>query len=113
MRSNEEMIKAVHEREAEMRRARRKRQNLWMGGGVAVCALVLIALLVVYMPTIYERLSPERPVTMQASALADSGVLGYAVIGIVAFLLGIAVTVFCVLLRSRRDEEKNGHDRDH
>ena len=106
------MLKAVHGRAAEMRRQKRRRQNIWMGSGAMVFALAVIVLMVMNMPAITERLAPENAATMQASILTDSGLLGYAVVGIVAFLLGIAVTVFCMLLRSKREEEDKPHDRD-
>ena len=45
--------------------------------------------------------------SMSASIFTDSGYLGYIVIGIVAFLLGCAVTVFCLRLRKwQKDKEK-------
>jgi len=113
MRTNEEMLAAVHDRATEMNRARRKRRTFFMGGGAGVLALVLIVLLASIMPSFQGRWAPDKSVTLQASVLADSGMLGYVVVGIVAFLLGIAVTVFCVLLHNRRDKEEQGCDRDH
>ena len=112
MRTNKEMIRAVHDRAANMRRQQRRRRNILLGSGATALALAVIALMVINMPAITERLAPESATTMQASILTDSGLLGYAVVGIVAFLLGITVTMFCVLLRSRHDEEEKGHDRD-
>lgn len=113
MLTNKEMLKAVHTRAAEMNRARQKRLTLFMGGGAVVLALVLIVLLASVMPSFQERLAPDTSVTLQASVLADSGMLGYVVVGIVAFLLGIAVTAFCVLLHNRRNGEEQGCDRDY
>lgn len=112
MRTNEDMLKAVHSRAAEMRRQKRRRQNILLGGGAAVFALAVIALLAANMPAVTERLAPENAAGMQASILTGSGMLGYAVVGILAFLLGVSVTVFCGLLRNRRDEEEKDHDRD-
>lgn len=111
MRTNEEMLRAVHDRAGQMRRDKVRRQNTLMGGGAVLCAMVLMALIVVNMPSVMDNLPPKPANTMQASILTDSGVLGYAVVSIVAFLLGVAVTAFCMMLRNRTGEEKN-HDRD-
>ena len=40
---------------------------------------------------------------MNASIFSDSGVSGYLVIAILAFLLGITVTVFCFRLKKYMD----------
>ena len=45
---------------------------------------------------------------MHASIFAGSGALGYIVIAIIAFLLGVALTMFCIRLREwqeRKDKE--------
>lgn len=112
MRTNEDMLRAVHQRADRMRRDGQKRRRLWMGGGAAAGALAIVILLAVRMPSLTEGLVSVRTNTMQASMLTESGALGYAVTGVVAFLLGAAVTVFCFTLRSRRGGEKNDHDRD-
>ena len=111
MRTNKEMLNAVHARAEGIKRARRMRQTRILGGSAAVLALALIVLLAAVMPAFQGHWTPDTS-TMQASALADSGMLGYAVVGIVAFLLGVSVTVFCVLLRKQNDEEGQDRDRD-
>ena len=47
---------------------------------------------------------------MSASIFSGSGYLGYIVIGIVAFLLGCAVTVFCFRLRKWQKDKENEDD---
>ena len=112
MRSNEEMLRAVHERAAALDRAKRKKRRLLMESGVVALALALIVLLASAMPSLQERWTPDATLSLQASALTDSGMLGFVVVGILAFLLGVAVTVFCVLLRDKRDREDDRRDRD-
>ena len=112
MRTNDEIIKAVHDRAAEMKRAKRKRQTLLMSGVAVACALVLIVLMGSFMPSPQRQWASDDSAALQASMFSDSGVLSYVVVGIIAFLLGIAVTVFCVLLRRWRDEEEKPDDRD-
>ena len=114
MRTNEEMLHAAHGRVSERRRARSRRRTILVGGGAAACAVALIAPMALAMPAFQDKLVPGNvSAAMQASILADSGALGYAVVGIVAFLLGVAVTVFCVLLRKQQNGEEDRHDREH
>ena len=112
MRTNEEMLRAVHDRAGQMLRNRIRRQNILMGGSAVLCAVALMVLIVVNMPSVMDKLPPKISNTMQASILTDSGVLGYAVVSIVAFLLGVAVTAFCMMLRNRNNGENKNHDRD-
>lgn len=112
MRTNEEILKAVHDKSEQMRRNRRKRQDILLGGSAFVFAVALIALTVVHMPSIMETIMPAGTVSMQASILTNSGLLGYAVVAIIAFLLGTAVAVFCGMLRVRRKKEDQANDRD-
>ena len=112
MRTNDEIIKAVHDRAAEIKRAQRKRQALLMGGGAVACALALVVLLASIISSLHWKQHSDNSIALQASMMADSGALGYVVVGILAFLLGIAVTVFCILLRRWRDGEEKPHDRD-
>ena len=43
---------------------------------------------------------------MNESGLSASGILEYAAVAAVAFLLGAAVTAFCMLLRKQRRQEE-------
>ena len=44
---------------------------------------------------------------MNASIFGDSEILGYIVIGIAAFLLGVALTIFCYRIgRMHKDQDK-------
>lgn len=114
MRTNEEMLHAVHGRASRMRRARSRRRTILAGGGAAACAVALIALMALAMPSFQDKLVPGHAgAAMQASILGDSDALGYVAVGIVAFLLGVAVTVFCMLLRKQQNGEEARHDREH
>ena len=42
---------------------------------------------------------------------ANKGFLGYVVVGILAFLLGISVTLMCDILHKRNKERNEGNDR--
>ena len=108
MRTHEERIAAMHARAAELNRARRARKVRIMqisGAAVACAATIMLA---VFMPHIsdFETNTNAGPT---GSVFADSGALGYIVIAIIAFLLGVALTMFCIRLsewQKRKDKEE-------
>ena len=111
MRTDEELLAAVHRRSSEIRRQRRARrvrltQALALATGAA--AAVILALNI---PNPHSFDPAENRAMMQASLLADGGSLGYVAVAILAFLLGIAVALFCFYLK--KNEKEDGHDREH
>ena len=109
MRTHEERIAAMHSRAAELNKAQRKRKVRIMqfaGSAVAFAATIMLA---VFMPRIsdFETNTNAWPT---GSVFADSGALGYIVIAIIAFLLGVALTMFCIRLsewQKRKDKEES------
>jgi len=109
MRTNEERLTAVHARASELRREKRAKQTrLWGAAGVLLC-LALAAAPAMWMPRFAAMLS-GAPDTMSASIFAENGALGYLVTALLAFLLGVSATMFCLHLRKWR-EEKDREDR--
>jgi len=53
----------------------------------------------------------QMPMHDTASIFANKGFLGYVVVGILAFLLGISVTLMCDILHKRNKERNEGNDR--
>ncbi len=113
MRSDNEMLKAVHDRANEMLRKQRRRRDRLLAGAVLSCAAAVIVLTILAVPSLTGKNVPASAASVQAGLLADSGILGYAAVCIVSFLLGIAVTVFCLLLRKKRNTEEKPNDRNH
>ena len=111
MRSNEERINAMHARAAELdkqKRARRVRIIQAAGAAVSFAAAVIFA---VFIPRLadFEAESPIGPADsaggMRASIFGDSVALGYIVISVIAFLLGVTLTVFCFRLRKWQEHK--------
>ena len=104
MRTNEERIAALHTRAAELEKEKREqRVRILQAVSATVCfaAVIVLALL---MPGFAENFAGGSPQNgMSASMLSDSSALGYIVIGIVAFLLGVSVTIFCFRLKKWED----------
>ena len=115
MRSHEERVaeakRRIAAREQENRRQRDRRT-------VALAAAACLALLVgasLAMPGIAARIQINDYAGFETAAgiFRSSAALGYIVIGLFAFLLGVCVTVLCFRLRQmhredRRDTESEG-----
>lgn len=108
MRTNEERIRAMHEWAAKMEsESRRRMAGLFSSLSVAAGFIVVI-FLSFYLHGVNGAVNSAFPVGgMSASIFSDSSVLGFIVIGIVAFLLGIAVTLFCMYLKKWKDEKED------
>ena len=108
MRTNEERIAAMHRRAAELERKKRERVARVLSFSAVAACLVMIIGLSFSIPRVMDTMdiSGMARVTegVNASLFATAGVLGYVVTGILAFLLGIAVTVLCFRLKMWKDE---------
>ncbi len=119
MRSDEERKAELHRRAAEYKYKRRVRQEMIIGiVGAAACFAVVIALAAA-MPALMDGIAafPAASGSMRASIFSENGALGYIVIGIIAFLLGISTALLCFRVRKWRHNERkkpeDNNDRDH
>ena len=109
MRSHEERVVETKRRIAAMERKKRLRRNtVTMASTVAACLVLLIGASLA-MPGIAESIQTGDYSGFEtaASIFHRGAALGYIIIGLLAFLLGVCVTVLCVRLRqmSREDEQ--------
>ena len=112
MRSHEERVVETKRRIAKIEREkRRRRDKITMISAVAAFLALLIGASLA-MPGIAANIQTgnysgfETP----ASIFHGSAALGYIVIGLLAFLLGVCVTVLCFRLRQMNRED--GQDRE-
>ena len=109
MRSHEERITETKRRIAKIERENRLRRNtITMVSAVAACLALLIGASLA-MPGIAAsiRTGNYSGFETTASMYGGGAALGYIVIGLLAFLLGVCVTVLCFRLRqmNREDEQ--------
>ena len=115
MRSHEERVAEAKRRIAKIEREKRLRRNtLAMASAVAACLVLLIGAPFV-MPGIAAKIQTGDYSGFETAASIFHGgaALGYIVIGLLAFLLGVCVTVLCFRLRqmSREDgQDKESED---
>ena len=109
MRSHEERVAEAKRRIAKIERAKRLRRNtITMASAVAACLVLLVGTSFA-MPGIAARIQTGDYSGFETAASIFHGgaALGYIVIGLLAFLLGVCVTVLCFRLRqmSREDDQ--------
>ena len=114
MRSHEERVAETKRRIAKMERGKRLRRNkITMASAVAACLVLLIGASLA-MPGIAASIrTGDYSGFETAASMYGGGALGYIVIGLLAFLLGVCVTVLCFRLRQMnredgQDEESEG-----
>ena len=115
MRSHEERVAETKRRIAARQRENRLRRNtITMVSAVAACLVLLIGASLA-MPGIAANIQTGDYSGFEtaASILHGAAALGYIVIGLLAFLLGVCVTVLCFRIRqlSRENaQDKEGED---
>ena len=112
MRSHEERITETKRRIAARERKERRRRNKITVFAAATASLVLIIGVSFIMPHIAANIQTGDYSGFEtAASIFHGGVaLGYIVIGLLAFLLGVCVTVLCFRLRQMNRED--GQDRE-
>ena len=115
MRSHEERVAEAKRRIANIEREKRLRRNaITMASAVAACLALLVGASLA-MPGIAASIQTGEYSGFETAASIFHGgaALGYIVIGLLAFLLGVCVTVLCFRLRqmSREDgQDKESED---
>ena len=110
MRSHEERVTETKRRIAKIEREKRLRRNtVTMASAVAACLALLIGASLA-MPGIAASIQTGNYSGLETAASIFHGgaALGYIVIGLLAFLLGVGVTRFCFRRRQMsRADDKN------
>lgn len=107
MRSHEERITETKRRIAKIeQKKRRRRDTITMASAVAVCLVLLVGTSFA-MPGIAASIQTGDYSGFETAASMYGGgaALGYIVIGLLAFLLGVCVTVLCFRLRQMNRED--------
>ena len=120
MRSHEERVAETKRRIAQIEREKRRRRNtVTMASAEPACLALLIGASFA-MPGIAASIQAGDYAGFETAASMYGGgaALGYIVIGLLAFLLGVCVTVLCFRLRQmnrddtqdKESEERHGAD---
>ena len=110
MRNHEERVAETKRRIAKIEREKRLRRNkITMASAVAACLVLLIGASLA-MPGIAASIQTGDYSGFEtAASMYGGGAFGYIVIGLLAFLLGVCVTVLCFRLHqmNREDDQNN------
>lgn len=114
MRTNEERAGLVHKRAAEIKRERQKKKQRALDMSCIAACLILVIGLGLFMPELAAGIpSGEVHHAFGAASLVGShAALGYILMGLMAFLLGVFVTVLLYRLhrRNERKQQENSND---
>ncbi|MBO4352628.1 MAG: hypothetical protein J5818_03950 [Eggerthellaceae bacterium] len=107
MRSTDERIVAVQVRSRALQRHRNQRRNVVVTALSAVVSAAAIIGCAFTIPGVLGTASvvPEGTSGAFGSIVASGGMLGFIFIGVLAFCLGVAVTLLCVKLREYSQDE--------
>ena len=111
MRSKQEREAAVKQRIAEMQAQQlKKRHRIALYASIASC-LVLIVCLSAIVPSMVSGMVSDMSADYQttASIFSNSTFLGYIVVGLISFILGICVTILCFRIRLMQRDIQTTH----
>ncbi len=103
MRSDEERILEMHKR-AEQIGHKNDVLRMWGTSAVLVAACIVVIVLagLVIPLALNDTQSFTQDKSISASIFASGSALGFVVIGILAFFLGVSVTIFCYRMKRSR-----------
>ena len=113
MRTNEERAGLIHKRTAEIKRERRRKKERALDMICIAACLILVVGIGSFMPGLSVDIvgGEVHHVSGAASLVGSHAALGYILMGLLSFLLGVCVTVLLYRLR-RRNERKQRENLD-
>ena len=106
MRSTDEQLREIMKR-ADHIQNKRTSQKAIVSYALAACAcMALFVVASLYLPGLSAAGNAEGNVHY-GSLLLNTSYMGYVVIGVLAFLLGVCVTLLCLHLRRLRKKERD------
>ena len=114
MRTNEERAGLIHKRTASIKRERQKRKQRALDMICIAACLILVVGIGLFMPGLTAGIpgGEVHHASGAASLVGSHSALGYILMGIMAFLLGVFVTVLLYRLhrRNERKQQENSDD---
>ena len=106
MRDLDEQLRMIQSRSLRLRQEKRRRRTILRETGLVCACMVLIAGAALWVSGVTGAAVPVT-VSPYGSMIAGSRFIGYIVIGVLAFLLGISVTLLGLQMRKKQDGEKD------
>lgn len=105
MRNTDEQLREIMRRTDVVKEKRTIRKHLRMSVLSACICAVLLTVVSFYLPRL-SAASQESGMHRYGSLLLAAPYIGYVVVGILAFALGICVTLLCIRLKELREKER-------
>ena len=113
MRTNEERQQLIHRRTLEIQREQQKKRERVISGSGIACLMIIIGIGCL-MPEVTKQASVSGAktnyTTGMASMLGNYEALGYICMGILAFALGVCVTILLYRLRKAEEHRKKAEE---
>ena len=103
MRSTDEQMNEITARAAKLRNKQALRRRV-TAEGIACCICLALLLRAAAVMPAFETALRDSADAYYGGLLLSSPSLGYVVIGVLGFLLGICITLLCVHLHAQRKE---------
>lgn len=109
MRTTEDNFERVMKRTSQLKARDRARRGRWLDGSLAAAGLILTVGLGLWVSHLSAAVGVDYDPALDgaASLLSGSGALGYIVTALLAFALGVSLTVLLYRLRRRRKKDDN------
>lgn len=105
MRSTDEQLHEIMQRAENITETRNIRSRMLTAGMSALACVIMLVIVSMNIPRITV-LSAENEQTQYGSLLLAAPYLGYIIVGIIAFALGICVTLLCMNWKKLRETER-------
>lgn len=114
MRTVDERIAAVERRVRELEREKGQRRHRFIGLAAVAACLAIVVSVSTAMPHIIAGLSGGAYGNrgIMASIFYRGKALGYVLVGLLSFSLGVCLTILCFLLQPQRQKSKGEHEND-
>ena len=112
MQTDSERTERILRRTAQLRRDAQRKRSLCMDAGCVAACLALVLLMGFKMPD-WTSIPVQTSTSLSgaASMVVPNGVMGYVLIGLLSFLLGVCLTI--LLYRLHRHQQKQTPPEDH
>lgn len=108
MRTNEERARLIQKRTAEIKQEKRKRKQRMLDAVCMAACLLLVIGIGIMMPELTAGTAGGSitHTSGTASLIGSHAALGYIMMGLLAFLLGVCVTVLLYRLRRKNERQR-------
>lgn len=105
MRSTDEQLREIMKRADAVSEKRTIRKHLQISAAAVCACAVLLAIVSVYLPRL-DASPQESGLQRYGSLLLAAPYIGYVVVGLLTFALGVCATLFCIRLKELKEKER-------